>query len=50
MIQELYGMGNSELRPFLAQEIRRRVKDVFGEIIESDEDDSSMADVETDIS
>lgn len=50
MIQELYGMGKSGLRPFLAQEIRRRVEDVFGEINESDDDDSSMADVETDIS
>lgn len=50
IIQELDGIGESVLRTFLAQEIRRRVKDVFGESDESDEDDSSMADVETDIS
>jgi hypothetical protein len=52
MIKELDGIGESTLRTFLAQEIRRRVKDVFGEVEvdESDEDDSSMADVETDIS
>ncbi|KAJ5689464.1 hypothetical protein N7462_003856 [Penicillium macrosclerotiorum] len=49
MIQELDGMGNSGLRTFLAQEIRRRVDDVFGAIDESDEDDSSMADLETEI-
>lgn len=49
MIQQLDGMGKSALRPFLAQEIRRRVEDVFGEINQSDDDDNSMADVETDI-
>ncbi|OOQ82314.1 hypothetical protein PEBR_39639 [Penicillium brasilianum] len=50
MIEKLDGLEKSTLRTFLAQEIRRRVKDVFGEVDESDEDDSSMADVETDIS
>ena len=53
MIEELYGMGQSELRTFLAKEIRRRVQDVFGGAVESDEDDeddSSMADIETGIS
>jgi hypothetical protein len=52
MIEELYGTGQSELRTFLAKEIRRRVQDVFGEVVEidDDEDDSSMADIETDIS
>lgn len=53
MIEELYGMGQSELRTFLAKEIRRRVQDVFGEAAEGDEDDeddSSMADLETGIS
>ncbi|KAJ5896005.1 uncharacterized protein N7473_005404 [Penicillium subrubescens] len=49
MIQQLDGMGESALRPFLAQEIRRRVEDVFGESNQSDDDDNSMADVETDI-
>lgn len=49
MIQQLDGMGESVLRPFLAQEIRRRVEDVFGETNQSDDDDNSMADVETDI-
>lgn len=54
MIEELFGTGQSELRTFLAKEIRRRVQDVFGVVVESDEDededDSSMADIEIDIS
>ena len=43
MIQRLPGTGFTETRPFLAQEIRRRVKEVLGDS-EEDEDDESMAD------
>lgn len=51
MIQQLNGMGESEIRSFLAQEIRRRVKDVLGNSAYDDDDefaddDDSMADAE----
>ncbi|KAJ5560319.1 hypothetical protein N7513_002718 [Penicillium frequentans] len=51
MIQQLNGMGETEVRSFLAQEIRRRVREVLGSSTESDQsddddDDDSMADAE----
>lgn len=48
MIQQLNGTGESEVRSFLAQEIRRRVEEVFGNSADSDQsdDDDSMADAE----